>query len=79
MKSLPWTSIDSAASREALGLNIANGCPLVRPIVGTHVPKGSEQIGCCRMGNELAEFLKYLHIPEQLSSQVSNKSSPFRL
>ena len=72
---LPWTNKFNAERREALGLNIANGWRFDSPILGAHVPTGIEQIGSWRIGNELAECLKYRQIPEIPStSLVLNES-----
>lgn len=66
----PCINKERAALRVAFGLNIASGCPLDSPIFGTHVPKGIEQTGCWRTGNELEECLKCLHIPEDFYKLV---------
>lgn len=70
-KSTPWTNKFNAALREAFGLNIANGRRLDSPIFGTQVPRGIADIGNWSIGNDPEEFLKYLHIPENLHIKLS--------
>lgn len=64
---IPWINKFNAALREALGLNIANGLRFGSPILGTQVPKGTEQIGNWSTGNEPGECLKNRHIPAKLN------------
>lgn len=70
-KGTPWTNKFNAALREAFGLNIANGRRFDSPIFGTQVPRGIADIGNWSIGNDPEEFLKYLHIPENLQRQFS--------
>lgn len=62
-RKIPSTNKDSAELSEAFDLSIARGRTFVSPIFGTHVPIGNEHIGCWRIGRELEECLKCLHIP----------------
>lgn len=62
-KCIPWTNKFSAALRESLDLNTANGRTFGSPILGTQVPTGIAQIGIWSAGNDPGECVKYRQRP----------------